>query len=240
MLCVMLPAMELFVGTSGYAYKEWRGNFYPEKIAPTDMLSFYAARIPSVEINNTFYRLPKPSVLENWAAQVPDTFRFVIKASQRITHRRRLVGAEDETEYLLNTTATLGERLGAILFQLPPNLKKDLQKLETFLDILPEGTHAAFEFRHDSWFTDEIYEILRRRDCALCAADTEERDTTDIVSTASWGYLRLRKPEYSDSEIAAWVTGVRAQEWSRAFVFFKHEDEGAGPQLAIRFIEIAG
>jgi uncharacterized protein YecE (DUF72 family) len=231
--------MQIFVGTSGYSYKEWKGNFYPEKLPAGDMLRFYAGKLPSVEINNTFYRMPKKSVIESWAEQVPDSFRFAIKATRRITHVKRLHDARDETEYLLQTTSALGGRLGALLFQLPPFLKKNADRLDEFLDILPRGTRAAFEFRHSSWFDDEVYDLLRGRDCALCLSDADAGAKTELVSTASWGYLRLRQPEYRKPALEKWIKRIHAQNWQSACVFFKHEDEGAGPRLAARFLELS-
>jgi uncharacterized protein YecE (DUF72 family) len=231
--------VNLRVGTSGYSYPEWKGTFYPEDLPAKDMLRFYGGKLPAVEINNTFYRMPTASVLEGWAEQVPASFQFAIKASRRISHVKRLKDAGEETEYLLRTAATLGERLGVILFQLPPYQRKDVERLDSFLELLAGGPRAAFEFRHASWFDDDVFGALRRRDCALCVADTGEDDTTPFVSTAGWGYLRLRRPEYMDADLDGWVRQVRAQPWSDAFVFFKHEDEGAGPALAARFLERA-
>jgi uncharacterized protein YecE (DUF72 family) len=227
--------MHVWAGTSGYSYKEWKGSFYPEKLAAADMLAHYARRLSAVEINNTFYRLPKTSVLDAWAAQVPEGFRFVIKASRRITHLKRLKDVDEETGYLLETVTTLGPRLGALLFQLPPNLKRDLDRLDAFLALLPRGPRAAFEFRHESWLDDEVFARLRARDCALCVADTEDGLDAPAISTASWGYLRLRRPEYSDAELDEWAARVRGQTWSDAFIFFKHEDEASGPLLAEAF-----
>lgn len=233
--------MQLRTGTSGYSYDEWTGPFYPEKLKAAERLQFYAERLPSVEINNTFYRLPRASVLENWCAQVPESFRFVIKASRRITHFKRLKGTEDETAYLLKTLGTLGERLGCVLFQLPPNLKQDLPRLEAFLELLPQGTRAAFEFRHPSWAEDDTFARLRDRGLAWVVAEAEEDDDeTAIVSTADWGYLRLRRSDYSHADLSAWAERVRATGWDEAFVFFKHEDAGAGPRLAAEFLEIGG
>jgi uncharacterized protein YecE (DUF72 family) len=233
--------VELHVGTSGYSYKEWKGSFYPEDLSAKAMLSFYGERLGAVEINNTFYRLPKASVLESWASQVPEGFRFSIKASRRITHFTRLKAESREpTEYLLSTVATLADKLGVILFQLPPNLKKDTHRLSTFLDLLPEGTPAAFEFRHESWADDDVHAALRARGIPIVCADTEEGDPDEpIVSTGTWGYLRLRRPDYDDDALARWVGHVRETGWERAFVFFKHEDEGAGPRLARRFLDLA-
>jgi uncharacterized protein YecE (DUF72 family) len=232
--------MRFFVGTSGYSYKEWKGSFYPEKLPQKEMLSYYAQRFSTVEINNTFYRMPKASVLESWAEQVPDGFRFVLKASQRITHHKRLKGAEDETDYLLRTAAVLKQRQGPMLFQLPPDFKKDLSRLEPFLGLIGDGTRAAFEFRHESWFDDEVFDCLRRNSCALCIADTEDFPCPDCLSTAGWGFVRLRREGYSDESLREWIKRLRSQGWDEAFVFFKHEDAGIGPKLAARFLELAG
>ena len=234
--------MDLHVGTSGYSYKEWKGSFYPDDLSNKEMLSYYGGHLGAVEINNTFYRLPKAAVLESWAAQVPEAFRFAIKASRRITHFTRLKPESQEpTEYLVSTVETLGDRLGVLLFQLPPNLKKDASRLEGFLRFLPEGTPAAFEFRHESWKDDEIYELLRTRGMALVCADTEDSGGDEpLVPTAAWGYLRLRRPTYQEGDLARWAENVKRQPWERAFVFFKHEDGGAGPRMAGRFMEIAG
>jgi uncharacterized protein YecE (DUF72 family) len=232
--------MELHVGTSGYSYKEWKGPFYPEDLPAKDMLTWYGGRLNAVEINNTFYRMPKASVLEGWAAQVPETFRFSIKASQKITHHKRLKEAGDETGYLVRTVGTLGPRLGVLLFQLPPNLKKDLDRLGAFLAELPREVPVAFEFRHDSWSDDEVMGALRAHGAALCCADTDEGEADEpIVATAAHGYLRLRRPGYTDQDLERWAREVLAQPWERAFVFFKHEDAGAGPKMARRFREIA-
>jgi len=227
--------MRVLAGTSGFSYKEWKGSFYPEDLPAEDMLAYYSARLPAVEINNTFYRMPKPSMLEGWAAQVPAEFRFILKASQRITHRKRLKEAGDEVAYFFQTAATLGERLGPTLFQLPPNLKKDLPRLESFLTVLPEGARVAFEFRHASWFEEDVFSVLRTHGSALCVAEDEEL-ATPLVATAPWGYLRLRRQDYDDAAVAGWAEKVRAQPWSEAYVFFKHEDAGSGPKLAAEFL----
>ena len=205
------------------------------------MLSFYGERLGAVEINNTFYRLPKASVLESWASQVSDGFRFSIKASRRITHFTRLKEeSRDPTEYLLSTVTALGDKLGVLLFQLPPNLKKDVPRLEGFLAMLPEGTPAAFEFRHETWKDDEVYDALRARGMAFVCADTDDsEDDEPLVSTGAWGYLRLRRPDYEAADLGRWADRIAQLDWDRVFVFFKHEDEGAGPRLAARFVEIA-
>jgi uncharacterized protein YecE (DUF72 family) len=231
--------MNLWVGTSGFSYKEWRGSFYPEKLPPGDMLRYYAEQLPAVEINNTFYRMPRAEVLASWSDQVPDGFRFSIKASQRITHKKRLKEAKEEASFLFGNLETLGDRLGVVLFQLPPYLRKDLPRLETFLDYLPEGARAAFEFRHDSWFGDDLYATLQDRDCALCCADTEDGLEIPLLDT-TWGYLRLRRLGYRQQDLATWAHRVREKGWTEAFVFFKHEDEGAGPALAARFGRLLG
>lgn len=230
--------MKLHVGTSGYSYKEWKGNFYPEDLPAKEMLAYYSRRLPAVEINNTFYRLPQPGMIENWKAQVPARFRFSIKASQRITHIKRLNNVADETKYLLETAALLEKRLGVVLFQLPPNMKKDAGRLKTFLELLPADTRAAFEFRHESWFDDETFNLLREQDCALVVSDTDEKPLTEINSTARWGYLRLRRTSYEENDLVGWLNAVQDQKWKDAFVFFKHEDEGVGPKLAARFIAL--
>ena len=226
--------MRLFAGTSGFAYKEWKGSFYPEKLAQDKMLAFYGERFDTVEINNTFYRMPNEKVLANWAAQVPDGFRFVLKASQRITHFKRLQDAGEELSYFLQTSSTLGPKLGPTLFQLPPNFKKDLPRLVAFLDLLPKHWRAAVEFRHASWHDDETHAALRDRQGALCAAGTEGEDAP-VVPTAGWGYLRLRREQYEAADIERWAQRVLAQPWEETFVFFKHEDAGTGPKLADAF-----
>lgn len=230
--------MDLRVGTSGYSYKTWKGLFYPEDLAAEDMLRYYASRLPSVEINNTFYRLPRASVMQAWADQVPESFRFAIKASQRITHMKRLADVGEETAYLLRTAATLGDRLGTILFQLPPNLKKDLPRLAQFLEVLGEDVPSAFEFRHPSWRDPDVLEVLSARGCALCIADTDDEEPPPIARTTSWGYLRLRRSAYSEEDLIRWAGQIRAQEWDRVFVYFKHEDEALGARFAERFLEI--
>ena len=231
--------MKLHVGTSGYSYKEWKGNFYPEDLPAKEMLSYYSRRLPAVEINNTFYRLPQPGMIENWKSQVPARFRFSIKATQRITHIKRLNNVADETKYLLETASLLAQRLGVVLFQLPPNMKKDFERLRNFLDLLPADVRTAFEFRHETWFDDDVFGLLRERDCALVVSDTDEKPLTEINGTANWGYLRLRRILYDENDLVNWLKRVRAQKWKDAFVFFKHEDEGTGPKLAAQFIEMS-
>lgn len=192
--------MNVLVGTSGYSFKEWKGTFYPEKLPAAKMLSFYAEHFSTVEINNTFYRMPDVKTLGKWAAGVPPGFRFVLKAPQRITHQKRLTAIEDDVRVLLEAAAGLGEKLGPLLFQLPPWFRKDVPKLEGLLSLLPQGVRAALEFRHQSWAAPEVHEVLRARDAALCAAETDESGDADalLVPTGSWGYVRLRRTDYSD------------------------------------------
>jgi uncharacterized protein YecE (DUF72 family) len=230
--------MALYVGTSGYSYKEWKGNFYPEKIPAKDMLRYYSERLTTVEINNTFYRMPQPSLIENWKEQVPGSFKFSLKAPQRITHFKRLNDTDDETKYFLDTIAVLDEQLGVILFQLPPNMKKDLPRLETFLTLLSPATPAAFEFRHPSWFDDDVLDLLRSQNRPLVVSDTDDMPTTHIDKTADWGYLRLRRVNYSAENLVEWSERIRRQEWKETFLFFKHEDAGTGPKLASQFLEL--
>lgn len=229
--------MRIRVGTSGWSYKEWKGHFYPEKLAAKDMLKFYGQQFDTVEVNNTFYRMPKAETIQAWSADVPDGFAFVIKASKRITHDKRLNDVADSVDYLLKNASVLGPKLGPFLVQLPPNMKKDVARLRDFLALLPAGTRAALEFRHVSWFDDEVYAALRERGAAWCVADTGEEGDPPFVATADWGYLRLRRVQYEESDLASWADRVRAQSWGEAFVFFKHEDEATGPKLARRFIE---
>jgi uncharacterized protein YecE (DUF72 family) len=224
------------VGTSGYNYPEWKGSFYPNDMKPARMLPFYAERFSTVEINATFYRMPSTATVEAWAKAVPETFTFVLKAPQRITHFARLKNVGDLVRFFCDTASVLAARLGPLFFQLPPNFKKDVGRLRDLLGDLPADRRAAFEFRHASWFDDDVYTALGARNAALCIADTED-GSTPAVSTADWGYLRLRAVDYTDAELAEWVTALRriGRDWRDAFVFFKHEERGTGPALARRF-----
>lgn len=229
----MRGPMRVRVGTSGYQYKFWRGHFYSEKCKEAGMLAEFGAKLPTVEVNNTFYRTPKAEVMERWAAQVPDDFRFAVKASRRITHIKRLKEVGDDVAYLYRVAQSLGPKLGPVLFQLPPNLKHDDARLQAFLAAVPAGAAAAVEFRHESWFDDEVYARLRERGVALCISDEGEGEkATPFVATASWGYLRLRREVYADAELAAVAAQVKAQSWSDAYAFFKHEQDA--PELAAR------
>jgi uncharacterized protein YecE (DUF72 family) len=231
--------MNVQVGTSGFAFKEWKGPFYPADLKDDAMLGYYSARYPTVEINNTFYRLPKEHVLQDWASQVNETFAFSIKASQRITHDARLrEGAATALEFLLRNTSTLGTKLGPILFQLPPDMEKNADRLRAFLALLPSDRRFAIEFRHESWFDDEIFDTLRARDVALCIAESEEFTGVN-ASTASWGYLRLHRQDYTDAMLAEWQGRLAAHRWKDAYVFFKHDYiDGAGPLAVDRFVKM--
>ncbi len=226
-----------WIGTSGYNYPEWKGSFYPEKMPAAKMLPYYAERFTTVEINYTFYRIPNEKIVTGWAAQVPPAFKFTLKAPRRITHDSRLRDCADLVKGFCNVAATLGDRLGTLLFQLPPNFKRDLPLFETFLEAFPPKVMAAFEFRHDSWHDDGVYEALRKRNLALCIADTGER-STPLVETADYGYLRLRDEGYQQADIERWAQVVkdRASQWRETFVYFKHEEEGKGPEFAARLI----
>jgi len=237
---LLFPLMRAFVGTSGYSYKEWKGHFYPEDLPDKEMLKYYSTQLNSVEINNTFYRMPKESLLKSWADQVPESFRFSIKASQKITHIKRLKDVADETSYLIRTAKTLGARLGVILYQLPPHLKKDLPRLQQFVSLLSVDVPSAFEFRHASWFEQDVFDCLTGSNCALCIADAGDELEVPFVRTASWSYLRLRREQYSPADLKKWNQKIQAQNWDEAFVFFKHEDEATGPKLAKRFLHLAG
>jgi uncharacterized protein YecE (DUF72 family) len=231
--------MTLYVGTSGYSYKEWKGRFYPETIASKEMLAYYASRLHAVELNNTFYRMPQPNMIESWKAQAPESFRFSVKAPQSITHFRRLSNARSQTEQMLKTVAALEDRLGAVIFRLPENMKKDLKRLETFLRELPADTPAVFDFRHPTWFDDEVVALLRSENRVFCISDIEELPESYTFKTAEWGYVRLRREHYTKAELVKWIKRIKAQNWKDTYVFFKHEDEGTGPRLAAQFKVLA-
>ncbi|MFW6067201.1 MAG: DUF72 domain-containing protein [Myxococcota bacterium] len=230
--------MHVRVGTSGFSYDEWNGVFYPKGTKPADRLRYYAERLPTVEINNTFYRMPRGSMLDGWRDKVPESFRFVLKASRRITHQAKIAPeAEDSVRYLWEVSSRLGTLLGPFLFQLPPYLRKDVERLRGFLASLPAGMRAALEFRHRSWLDDEVYAVLREHGAAMVAADFEDDEAgTPLVATAGFGYLRLRADDYDDSALADWAGRILEQPWQEAYVFFKHEDEGAAPRLAARLL----
>ncbi|HXF94833.1 MAG TPA: DUF72 domain-containing protein [Gemmatimonadales bacterium] len=235
--------MRVRVGTSGYAYKEWKGTFYPEELPADAMLSHYASRFDTVEINNTFYRMPNARTIAAWAEAVPAGFTFVLKASQKITHVARLQGADDAVRYFCDTALGMGAKLGPLLFQLPPNFKKDLDRLRGFLPAVSQEVRCVFEFRHDSWFAPDTYDLLRSRNVGLCVADTET-GTTPLEATADFGYLRLRDEGYTSEDLARWAGRVRELgargHWSEVYVFFKHEESGKGPALAQEFRALFG
>ena len=215
----------LAAGASGYSFKEWRGTFYPDDIKPDAMLAWYAERLGTVEINNTFYRMPRTTMLEAWAATTPADFRFAIKASRRITHIARLKAesAADPLGFLYENLAALGSKRGPVLFQLPPNLKKDVPRLTTFLSLLPADHRAAFEFRNDTWFADDVYDALRSAGAALCLSEREDNAPPPMVETAPWGYVRLRLEDYSDDELRRWAERLAATSWSSIHAYFMHE-----------------
>lgn len=223
----------ILVGTSGYNYPEWRGTFYPEKFSTSRMLAFYAERFPTVEINYTFYRMPTEKLLQGWSDGTPERFTFTLKAPRRITHDAKLQRCEDTLQAFCQAATALGPKLGVLLFQLPPNFKKDADVLRAFLELLPEGTRAAFEFRHASWLETEIYDILRARNVALCIADSEKM-TTPVEVTADYTYFRLRDEGYQQHDIETWARTIKALPPRDAFVYFKHEEEGLGPEFARR------
>ena len=216
---------KLYAGASGYSFKEWCGAFYPEKMKGEEMLPFYSARLPTVEINNTFYRMPRTSMLEEWVKITPDAFRFSIKASRRITHMSRIKAdtAAESVGYLYKALESLGAKRGPVLFQLPPNLKKDLPRLEEFLKLLPADHRAAFEFRNASWFEDDVYAALEGAGASLCFSEREDNAPPPLVETAPWGYVRLRLEEYSDAELKAWAERLAATGWKDVYAYFMHE-----------------
>ncbi|MDQ3117532.1 MAG: DUF72 domain-containing protein [Verrucomicrobiota bacterium] len=230
--------MKTWIGTSGFQYKEWKGSFYPVDLAAAKMLPYFAKQLSTTEINYTFHRIPSPKTIENWIAQTPENFRFALKAPQKITHFAKLRDCQDTIAYFYRVVSALSHRLGPVLFQLPPNFKKDADVLSAFLRELP-AMRAAFEFRHESWLDEEIFEILRSHKVALCLADTEKLPAPTTV-TADYGYLRLRREDYTAADVARWTEFVKANEasWQDAFVYFKHEEAGTGPKLARQMIEL--
>jgi uncharacterized protein YecE (DUF72 family) len=229
----------ILVGTSGYQYPEWRGTFYPEKFATNKMLAFYAERFSTVEINYTFYRMPTERLLQGWVEGTPDHFSFTLKAPRRITHDARLQRCEDTLQAFCRISRTLGSKLAVLLFQLPPNFKKDTDVLRAFLDLLPEGTRAAFEFRHPSWFEPDVWDALRARNAALCVADSEKLKTP-VEVTADYAYFRLRDEGYQPADIEQWARTIKGLPARDAFVYFKHEEQGLGPEFARRLIAALG
>ena len=230
----------ILVGTSGYNYPEWKGSFYPVDLPTAKMLPYYATKFPTVEINYTFYRMPTEALLQGWANGTPDAFTFTLKAPRRITHDSKLQRCEDLTQVFCRTAATLGSKLGVLLFQLPPTFKRDDAIFASFLEVIPEGTRAAFEFRHPSWHDEAVFEALRRRNLALCIADSEKM-STPLVMTADYAYFRLRDEGYQPADIDRWASVMRGLEGPKdTFVYFKHEEEGKGPEFAKHLVSSLG
>jgi uncharacterized protein YecE (DUF72 family) len=231
--------MRFHAGTSGYSYNAWKRKFYPAKLPASEMLGYYAQHFSTVEINSTFRGLPEASVVTAWSEQVPASFRFALKAPQTITHRKRLKNVRQETKAFLKLADVLGRRRGPLLFQLPPNFKKDVPRLEGFLKLVADQKQVAFEFRHESWFDDEVFDCLSAASCALCMADTDEAPITKVTRTTNWGYVRLRRERYSAKQLGNWIDKLQGQRWKEAYVFFRHEETGTGPKFARRFLELA-
>jgi uncharacterized protein YecE (DUF72 family) len=233
--------MNIRIGTSGFQYSEWKGSFYPEDLPAAKMLPFYAERFNTTEINYTFHRIPSAKTIDNWKALTPEKFQFALKAPQKITHWSKLRDCADTMRYFHDVTSNLGEKLGPVLFQLPPTFKKDVVLLADFVNCLPTGARAAFEFRHESWFGDDVWQALQSRNVALCIAETEDFSTPRVI-TADYGYLRLRREDYATEDVVRWTNFVRehSERWTDAFVYFKHEEAGIGPKLARQMIDLLG
>jgi uncharacterized protein YecE (DUF72 family) len=230
--------MAMWVGTSGYNYPEWKGSFYPERLPLAKMLPYYAERFTTVEINYTFYRAPTQKLLDGWARSTPERFKLTLKAPKRITHDARLRDCAAALGYFTKTAQGLESKLGALLFQLPPHLRMDLALLKGFLEAFPGEVKAAFEFRHASWLTDQVYELLAARNLALCVADSEKL-STPVEITATYGYFRLRDEGYTREDISRWANVIRDRTSSceEVFVYFKHEEAGKGPVFARWLLE---
>ena len=227
----------LWVGTSGFQYPEWKGKFYPRDLSAAKMLAFYAERFATTEVNYSFRRIPSAEAVSNWARGTPAGFKFSFKAPQRITHFARLMNCSETLEIFLRAIAPMKRKLGAVLFQLPPQFKRDTQRLEDFLQTVPRGLKCAFEFRHESWFVEEVFDALRKRKASLCIAENEELSTPP-VSTANFGYLRLRREDYTPAHLRKWAKWVREQHWKEAFIYFKHEERALGPKFATQFLRL--
>ncbi len=231
--------MELWIGTSGFQYAEWKGTFYPADLPTAKMLPYYAERFSTTEVNYTFHRIPSGKTIEGWWKTTPERFKFSLKAPQKVTHWAKLRNCGDTLRYFQQVVCDLEKKLGCVLFQLPPTLKKDAALLEAFIADVPDGMRAAFEFRDAAWFSDDVFELLKRKNLALCIADSEKLATPD-VATADYGYLRLRREDYQDADIARWAEAIKARSsvWSDAFVYFKHEESGIGPKFAKQMIDL--
>lgn len=225
--------MKVRIGTSGFQYAEWKGTFYPADLSTAKMLPYYAERFSTTEINYTFHRIPGATTMDNWCNATPPGFQFALKAPQKVTHFARLRNCGDTLRYFFGVIASLERKLGPVLFQLPPNLTKDVGLLAAFLNDLPPTMRAAFEFRHGSWLTSDVFELLKQKNVALCIADSEKL-STPLAPTADYGYLRLRREDYVEGDLARWSEAIRAQAgtWSESYVYFKHEETGTGPKLA--------
>src|SRR5436190_12415277 len=230
--------MNIWAGTSGFQYSEWKGTFYPEDLSTAKMLPFYAERLSTTEVNYTFRRIPSAKSIQGWWDATPEHFKFSLKAPQKVTHFAKLRNCGDTLRYFFQVICDLEAKLGVVLFQLPPAFKKDAAVLSEFLNDVPPGMRAAFEFRHESWFNDEIFELLKGKNIALCIAESESI-ATPVVATADYGYLRLRREDYTSSDVTRWAETIKAQEaaWSEAYVYFKHEESGIGPKLAMELGE---
>ncbi|MFL6568360.1 MAG: DUF72 domain-containing protein [Chthoniobacterales bacterium] len=231
--------MELWIGTSGFQYAEWKGTFYPEDMPTSKMLSYYAERFSTTEINYSFHRIPSAKTIEGWFKATPERFKFSLKAPQKVTHWAKLRNCGDTLRYFHQVICDLEKKLGCVLFQLPPSLKKDAALLEAFLADVPDGMRCAFEFRDAAWFSDDVFELLKKKNLALCIADSEKLSTPD-VATADYGYLRLRREDYQEADVARWSEAIKARnaQWSDAFVYFKHEESGIGPKLAQQMMKL--
>ncbi|CAN5140331.1 DUF72 domain-containing protein [soil metagenome] len=231
--------MNVWIGTSGFQYPEWKGTFYPEKMPTAKMLPYYAERFSTTEVNYTFHRIPSAKTIDNWCSATPDRFQFSLKAPQKVTHFAKLRNCADTLRYFFEVVSSLERKLGPVLYQLPPSLKKDAELLAAFLQDLPPRMRCAFEFRHESWFDDGVFELLRKANVALCLADSEKL-TTPLVATADYGYLRLRREDYTATDVEQWAEKIRglSSNWSDVYVYFKHEESGTGPRLAQQLMEL--
>jgi uncharacterized protein YecE (DUF72 family) len=230
--------MKILIGTSGFAYKEWQGKFYPAKVSPKEMLRYYSQRLVTVEINNTFYHMPTQSVLTSWADQVPGDFIFALKAPQVITHLKRLRHVEEETDYFFRTLSIIDRKLGPVLFQFPKSFRVDPPALEDFLRLIPDHISCAFEFRSPTWLKPGILDLLHARGFSLCTPDADDNPAAEIINNAAWGYLRLRRTDYTEADLSHWLETILAQNWQQAFVYFKHGEAAKGPETALRFREL--
>lgn len=234
----MAVETQFHVGTSGFSYDEWRDAFYPPEVKKAGMLAYYASQLPSVELNNTFYRMPSAKNVAAWAEQVPASFRFAIKATRRMTWSNKLVDCGELLDYLFEMLAPLGEKLGCVFYQLPKFVRCDVDVLRTFLRQQPSGVRIAFEFVHDSWRDEAVLALLHAHGATVVASDKDGESAPELAQDAPWYYLRLRRASYGDDELRGWRDRIRATGVREAFVFFKHEDSGAGPMLARRFLDL--